>query len=277
MKLSKKIILNIFICLTITKYAASQHIWYVGLHLNPGMYQLYNKYDWSADPILIYPVKGKVNSVTIGLTTTYIWNKHFGASSGLLYNRCKQEFLAINNPSSPIDPNFYYGITNDFNYLKLPINIEYSTNNQAKHQFVSSFGITASYLLSYKEHFLAKFTGFYSESEINNKKQTAISPNNGNAIYNEFLYSRFLLGINSALSYRMKFDNGWIFQIGLRGEYDLTNAENRDAKNVTTNVKFWTYGLKRYGDGGPISNRPKTHNRSLGVFINASIPISIRL
>jgi len=30
-----------------------------------------------------------------------------------------------------------------------------------------------------------------------------------------------------------------------------------------------------YG-GGPISNRPKTNNSAVGVYINASIPISVR-
>ena len=274
MKLSKKIILLLSINLTITMYAASQRTWYVGLHINPAMYQLYNRNDWNADRILIYPVTG-VNSITIGVTATYIWNKHFGATSGLLYNRCKQEFLAEKQPDSP-DPVFYYGITNQFNYLKLPINFEYSTNNNAKHQFVISAGLQTSFLLGYREHFLQKSTGFYSEYEWRNKKGIGLSPNNGNDTYTEFLYSRLLLGINTALSYRMKFNDGWIFQIGLKGEYDLSNAENRGAKNISNNTDFWSSGIKRYGYGGSIDNRPKTLNRILGLYLSASIPVSVR-
>ena len=141
MKLIQKTTLLLVICLTITKYAASQHTWYVGLHFNPGTYQLYNKNDWNADPILIYPVTGKLNSWTVGPTATYIWSKHFGASSGLLYQHCKQEFLAQKQSGSP-DPLIYYSITDEFNYLKLPINFEYSTNNEAKHQFITSLGFS---------------------------------------------------------------------------------------------------------------------------------------
>ena len=278
MKLSKKTILLLSINLSIAMYAASQRTWYVGLHINPAMYQLYNKNDWNADRILIYPVTGKVNSITIGATTSYIWGKHFGISSGLVYNRCKQEFLAEKQPDSP-DPIFYYGITDEFNYLRLPINFEYSTNNNAKHQFVASLGLQTSFLLSYKEHFLQKSTGFYSEYVWRNKNGSGTSSvpgYNQPSTYTEFLYSRFLIGLNSKVAYRLKFNDGWLFEFGVKGEYDLSNAENRGAKITTDNEPFWNYGLKRYGYGGPIESRPRTHNRSLGFYISASIPISVR-
>ena len=276
MKLSKKTILLLSINLSIAMYAASQRTWYVGLHINPAMYQLYNKNDWNADRILIYPVTGKVNSITIGATTSYIWGKHFGISSGLVYNRCKQEFLAEKQPDSP-DLLDYYGITNEFNYLRLPINFEYSTNNNAKHQFVISAGLQTSFLLGYREHFLQKSTGFYSENEIHNKISRDIdNPNNPAGEYSAFIYNRLLLGFDSKIGYRLKFNDGWLFEIGVRGEYDLSNAENRDARNVSNNAPFWSYGIKRYGYGGPIENRYKTHNKVWGLYISASIPVSVR-
>lgn len=275
MKLIQKTTLLFVICLTITKYAASQHTWYVGLHFNPGTYQLYNKNDWNADPILIYPVTGKLNSWTVGSTVTYIWSKHFGASSGLLYQHCKQEFLAKKDPSSP-DPLTFYSITDEFNYLKLPINFEYSTNNEAKHQFVASLGIQTSFLMDYREHFLQKSTGFYSEYERYNRKGTAISSNNSDSKYTKFLFSRLLVGLTSSISYCLRFSDGWKLKIGVISDYDLTNAENRKAKNADNDQLFWSSGIKRYGYGGSIDTRPKTHNRSWGIYISTSIPISVR-
>jgi hypothetical protein len=275
-KISKSIIVLIT-GLSVTLFAAAQQrTWYAGLHLNPGTYQLYNKNDWNADRILIYPVTGKVNSLTIGVTGNYIWSKHFGASTGLLYNRCKQEFLAEKQPDSP-DPIFYYGITNEFNYLKLPVNFEYSTNNQAKHQFVVAVGIQASFLLNYKERSLQKSTGFYSEALYTNKTGKDIdTPTNSEVKYSAFWYNRFLIGANIHIGYRLQIKDGWLFNLGINGLYDITNSENRSARNISNNANVWTYALKRYGYGGPISNRPKTHNRSLGAFISASIPVSVR-
>ncbi|MGG9970545.1 outer membrane beta-barrel protein [Ferruginibacter sp. SUN002] len=266
----------IIICLTNTMFALSQRTWYVGLHINPGTYQLYNKNDWNADSTLIYPVTGKLNTITIGATTTYIWNKHFGINSGLLYNYCKQEFFVKRHWADP-DPLVYYNITDEFNYLKLPINFQYSTNNNAKHQFIGSVGLLTSFLIDYREHFLQKSTGFYSEYEWHNKTGTAISVNNSKAYYDKFIYNRLLLGINSTVSYCLKFTDGWKLKIGIIGEYDFTNAENRKAKRIDNNALFWsTTGIKRYGYTIVGGERPKTHNRSLGIFINASIPISIR-
>ena len=277
MKLIQKIILILVICLTITKYAASQHTWYIGLHFNPGTYQLYNKNDWNADPTLIYPVTGKLNSWTVGPTVTYIWSNHFGVSSGLLYQHCKQEFLAKKDPNDP-DPLVFYSITDEFNYLKLPINFEYSTNNEAKHQFVASFGLQTSFLMDYREHFLQKSTGFYSENEIHNKISKDIdNTNNPDGTYSSFIYKRLLLGMNSKVGYRFKFNDGWLFEIGIKGDYYLTNAENRKAKFIpNNNADFWASGIKRYGYGGSIDTRPKTHNRTWGIYISTSIPISVR-
>jgi hypothetical protein len=274
MKIFLKPVLFSIVVLFTKPAVAQQRVWYVGLYFSGGSYQLYNKNDWNADPILIYPVTGKLNTRTVGATTTYTWNKHLGVNSGLLYQHCKQDFLAQKQPDSP-DPLTYYSITDEFDYLKLPINFEYSTNNEAKHQLVASLGLQTSFLTDYMEHFLQKATGFYSEAEWHNKVLKHISETANNEYSTAFLYKRFLLGLSTRVSYRMKCNDGWLLEIGATGDYDFTNAENRMAKLTTTNAKLWSSAIKRSSYGGGIENRPNTHNVVWGIFISASIPIHI--
>lgn len=262
--------------LLLTRTAVSQQVWHGGIHMGTGYYQLYNKSDWNADPVLIYPVKSSADNWTIGATTAYTWGKHSGLSSGLFYSKNRQEFLKEPDPigMNP-DPLDYYSITNEFHYLKLPIKFQYSTNNQARHQFLAAAGVQASFLMDYREHFLQTSTGFRSEYEWHNKKGTALSPNNGDDSFDRFLYRRLLAGLSGELAYRLKLPDGWLFTLGVKGEYDLSNAENRKAKNVETGGYWWSSGIKRYGYGGPVENRPKTHNRAVGLFFSASIPLDI--
>lgn len=273
----KKLALIAAMFVITTNYAAAQqqHNWYLGLQGGSSYYQLYNRIDWQADPILIYPVVGTVNSSTIGATITYTWGKHLGLGSGLLYNKCKQDFSALKDPGDP-DPIFAYSITNEFNYIRVPVNIEFSSNNNATHQLVASLGLQTAFLVSYKEHFLQKATGFYSEAEYYAKTGHAISDNVPDLHYTKYLYNRFLFGINSKIGYRLKVSDGWLFEAGIAASYDITNAENRSAKVVSTDKYFWTTGIKRYGYSLTGGDRPKTHNRSVGFYISVSIPLSTR-
>jgi hypothetical protein len=258
--------------LTIAKPAFSQKTWYVGIHIGTGYYQLYNKNDWNADPILISPVKGKPTNWTAGATTTYTWGRHWGLSSGLLLSKNRQEFMAEKDPSSP-DPLEYYSIKDELQYLKMPVSIQYSTNNDAKQQLVFSGGVQASFLLDYREYFLQKSSGFHSEAEWHNKILRAIATG-VDSKYNKFIYSRFLIGLNSTIMYCLGLSNGWKLSLGVKGEYDITNSENRKSKRIETGDYFWNSGVKRYGYGD-IKDRPKTHNRAVGVFISASIPVAV--
>jgi hypothetical protein len=49
---------------------AQERVWRVGIYAGTGYYQLYNKNDWNADPVLIYPVKSEPTNWTVGATTT---------------------------------------------------------------------------------------------------------------------------------------------------------------------------------------------------------------
>lgn len=256
---------------------AQDRVWRVGIHAGTGHYQLYNKNDWNADPILIYPVKSEPTNWTIGATTHYNWGKHWGVGSGLLLSKNRQEFRAERNPSSPFPPGSEtYSIKNEFNYLKLPVTFQFSSSNEKRHQIVISAGLQTSFLLNYTERFLQKNPGFHSENEIRNKVSRDIdNPNNPNTLFSEFLYHRILLGVYSAINYRFKFANSWLFDIGIYSTYDITNAENRKAKNVENGQPFWQSGIKRYGYGN-IADRPKTLNRSVGLFLSVSIPVAMR-
>ncbi len=265
--------LTLFLC---QHLLAQDNVWRVGINAGTGYYQLYNKNDWNADPTLIYPVKSKPTNWTVGATATYSWGKHWGLSSGLLLAKNKQEFQAARNPNILVpDPNEFYSITNEFNYLKLPFNFQFSTNNKATHQFRVSAGLQTSFLMSYKERFLQTSTGFRSESETRNKTVTGLTPNNGNATYDRFLYNRFLLGSVAEFAYCFKTSDNWLFTFGIRGEYDLTNAENHKARVVENGLLKWVSSLKRAVDNN-IDLRPKTLNRAVGLFLSANIPVDIR-
>jgi len=273
MRLLKIISLSITTLFLCQPLLAQERVWRVGIHAGTGYYQLYNKNDWNADPLTIYPVKSQPTNWTIGATTTYTWGVHWGLSSGLLISNNKQEFRALTSPLVP-DPNESYSIKNEFNYLKLPLIFHFSTDNQAKHQFRFSTGIQTSFLMNYTERFLQTGTDFRSESETRNKKVTGITPNNGNATYNEFLYNRLLIGSFAELSYCFKTSENWLLAFGIRGEYDFTNAENHDARVVENGLLKWVSSLKRAVDNN-IADRPKTLNRSVGFCLSASIPVDI--
>lgn len=268
--------LLILVLLILSRPVAAQRVWYLGIHMGTGYYQLHNENDWKADPLLIYPVQSSKDNWRVGATATYTWDSHLGVSSGLLLSRDRQEFRSQKDPASP-DPLELYSIKDEFQYLKLPLNIQYSTHNEAKHQLVVGAGLQTVFLLDYREHFLQRSSGFYSESEVHNKVNKDLdSPGNPNGTYSAFLYKRLLLGFSGTIGYRLKCYNGWLVEAGLRGEYDLTNAENRKAKVVETGKYWWTSGIKRYGYGGEIESRPKTHNRTIGLFLSVSIPVDIR-
>lgn len=275
MKLSLNALL-ILVLLSLSIPAASQRAWYVGIHMGTGYYQLYNKNDWNADPLLINPVRSSLDNWRIGATTTYTGYKHLSVSSGLLLSKDRQEFQALKDPDNP-NPQDSYSITDEFHYLKFPLNIQYSTHNEAKHQLVVGAGLQTAFLLDYREHFRQVSGISYYESEIHNRVSKDLdNPSNPDGTYSAFLFKRLLLGLSGTIGYRFKFYNGWLVETGVRGEYDLTNAENRKAKHIPTEKYFWTSGVKRYGYGGAVENRPKTHNRSIGLFLSVSIPVDVR-
>jgi hypothetical protein len=256
---------------------AQDRVWRVGIHAGTGHYQLYNKNDWNADPILIYPVKSEPTNWTVGATTHYNWGKHWGVGSGLLLSKNRQEFRAERNPSSPFPPGSEsYSIKNEFNYLKLPVTFQFSTNNLARHQFRVSIGLQTSFLLSYRERFLQTNVGFRSESETHNKVNTDLSPNtSGQVFFDRFWYSRFLIGSVAEFAYSFQTSDNWLISVGLRGEYDFTNAENHKARRTDTGQFVWTSSLKRVVDDN-IADRPKTLNRSVGLFLSVCIPVAMR-
>lgn len=269
----KKMMTLLFIFCSAKNILAQEKMWRVGIHAGTGYYQLYNKNDWNADPVLIYPIKSQSTNWTVGATTTYAWGKHWGLSSGLLLSKNRQEFQEAKDPDILVpDPKQFYSITNEFNYLKLPVSFQFSSNNESKHQFRASIGLQTSFLLSYREHFLQTSTGFRSEFETRNKFKTAIATGT-NQNYDRFWYKRWLLGSVAELAYNFQTKDYWLFSIGIRGEYDVSNAENHKAKLVENGQLFWQSGIKRYGYGN-IADRPKTHNRSWGLFISTSLPVS---
>jgi hypothetical protein len=275
MKVNKAVrilIVSISILYFKSEISAQEKKWYVGIHLNPGKYELYNKNDWNADSIFIYPVTGNVSSITLGATSTLILNRHIGLTSGLLYQRCSQEYLAKNDPNLPND---YWAMENTFKFLKIPINVQFSTNNEATNQLIVEMGLQTSFLLTYSERFLQRSTNFYSESLLRNRVAKDIdNPSNPNTEFNRFVYKWFLVGANSKIGYRLLLKNSWMIEVGLNGYYDFTNAENRKAKSSENGALFWSGGIKR-GGFGDINTRPKTHHRSIGAFVNISIPVSM--
>ncbi|HEX4957287.1 MAG TPA: outer membrane beta-barrel protein [Lacibacter sp.] len=274
---TKSIYATLFILVALTTYAAAQQRrWHIGVQLNPGMYELYNKHDWNEDSILLYAVTGKVNSISVGATATLIINKHWGVSTALFYQKSDQQYFAKRASYDP-DPNTFLNISDDFYRLRTPVQIQFSTNNEAKHQLIIDIGAQLSFVLKYKEHWTQRQTNFHGEYIIENRYLTGIAPTptprkrhlkNG-------MYKWISVGASAKIAYRAKIYNDWFLELGINGFHDFTNAENRNSISLVNNGPVWSSTSKRYGLGGPIENRPKTYHRMLGAFVNISIPVSI--
>lgn len=275
MKPLKTVATLLFLVFLSQATTAQQRIWYTGIHLGTGYYQLYNKNDWSAERFRFYPITGRLNAWTVGATADYYRDNHFGFGAKLLYSRYQQDYTRDDVANGTPDAKFIQ-ITK-LRYLKLPLLLHWSSNNQAKQQVQISIGIEPSYLLSYKDYYYQSYPPYAPTSiEIRNKKSVALTANNTTKPI-DFIYRRFLIGTIGQVAYCFKTADNWRFSAGLNADYDFTNAENHKAKVYQPNGEkptYWVQDLKTFGTR-LINERHKTHNRSAGFFISASIPISV--
>jgi Outer membrane protein beta-barrel domain len=267
-------------------FTIAQQAWQIGGEITPQRSVLYNWNDWNAEPYVLDPLyrnELRINSVSFGFFAARHFNEYLSLEGRLLYSAQRQDYDMKDVPEKPIMKGFKEFYTK-LNYIKLPVLLNMHTTIEANTFFSLSIGPQFSYLANYYETWSQESNNldyFYSGYIMNDKKRNVkvvykdrFNPISKDTSYSmtKGAYSSLNLGIAAYLSGNFYLSDNLILQISLRGDYEFTDAENKDAEFITETgtYKIWYNDIKM----SPFpsnTERKATHNITWGLSIGLSV------
>jgi outer membrane protein with beta-barrel domain len=284
----RKLICLAIVLLVFKTVSFAQEAWQLGGEITPQRSVLYNWNDWNADPWVLDPMYRNelhINSVSFGFFASRHFNEYLSLETRLLYSAQRQDYDMKNVPEKPSAKGFreFYTKTN---YLKLPVLLNLHTSTEANTFFSLSIGPQFSYLLNYYQTFSQEaekddpyyfYHGYIMKDKSKYIKAESANPLDQLSIDTTYSltkrsYSSVNLGLTAYLSGNFYLSDNLILQIALRADYELTDAENKDAEvfGERKNYKVWPRDIK----GSPYPSnvdRKATHNITWGLSIGLSV------
>ena len=278
--MQKILIITLLFC---SIYATAQDEttgWSVGVSAQPANYWLYNDNDWNTARFELKPTGNsieKINAIAGGITAAYQWHENWAVQTELMYSTQQQNYTA-HEPFATIK-----GYT-QLNYLKLPISVAYYIPMQTENaNFVYfNMGVQGSFLTSYyqESHYLNEPNGpqddykvvWQNQNLTYNQYATSMFTQPGSSSHViDWAFNRFVFGGIFSVGWRRVFSNNLTLSVGLRSEYDITNADNLGAKIHTDNSPIWSTGVALDGNNTANSRvRPVSHNIRAGLELGLS-------
>ena len=278
-----KQILTIIMLLFFTGLLNAQHSWSVGLSFQPTRYRLYNKTENNAPANLFGVVKPgpfQITSMALGITAGHRFSTNLAFETELTWSKNEQKFEWQDSPPYPTN---FYKVDTKLQYFKLPMLFKYNFDIGNTYFMYLKTGFQLSYLHSYSEQFnwinvgASEFNQIIENGEMSNTS-------NSQTFECDWLYNRLLFGIVGGLGFEYFItESQFSVNLGIRYEFDITNADNLGARRYDIMLETETETLytafpiwKLYRsvsvsntEIAPLQSRKASHNIRFGIEIGA--------
>lgn len=187
------------------------------------------------------------HGMAAGLMVGYNFRDGVGFRLNPIYSAQGQKHTNLNQEDSLITH------TRRLNYLKVPLFISFNTGTaNSKLIFVADLGLQANFLLSAR---------YYNDDKSYRPDDILFNPNVKDYPSPYKQYAHFGFGPVASAGVGIKLGENVMANISIRGDYQLSDAENKDAR-----YSLYTAGtpeeVKFYG-----ADRPATHNLAAGIML----------
>jgi hypothetical protein len=253
-----------FLCLSLSSFAQDLEGWHIGATVQPYNYWLYNRYDIEeavppntkgigVDLTFINPKLGIPNGFAGGITATKFYKPQFGLKAELTYSTQKQQYDYFIGSTSVVYDNY-----TKLDYLKLPVMAMFILLPEQNNNIYLSTGLQLSYL-----------TNFVKTSTYRNLVDGSFYTNYESKRFKDIRYKELQFGGIAEIGYLHTFSDTWNLHLGIRGEYDFTNAKNFSAKAIKLN--YWQDAFRGSGSD---KNTVPSHNIRLGLNITLTYKLN---
>jgi hypothetical protein len=211
----RKFLIVFLLGISFTGNAQDLKNWQVGLNLNPFFFTQFSPDFYPEKKDNNYP-----NGFGYGITIEKNWNKHWGFKTGFESTKQKEKYFVNDNSADNIH------ITQNFEYYKVPITIQYSYPLKEKLFLTFNQGFQFSFLKYVKivetgDYQIRTFTSDYYEYvffEHPEQNQLVYEKQKG--------YKENLFGIIGSIGLKGFLSKKITYSTNLRYEYDFTDADN---------------------------------------------------
>ena len=249
-------------------YAQDLRGWHIGVALQPYNYWLRNQDEIDASPnIIIFrqPKLGIPNGFAGGFTFSKYFSDRFGLKGELTYSRQSQRYGQETYGTAT------FSKFRKLDYIKLPIMASFIITPFQRSSIYCNAGIQLSLLTRYRAetHYKSLMTTNYWDYYDENKKYYGVSLVAGDkeilSATSDLAFKRIQLGTLVEVGWLYSINENWNINFGVRGEYDVLKAENRNAKSYYNGNTGYTWaGFK------PINEQSFSHNIRLGLNLGLS-------
>jgi hypothetical protein len=264
--------------------------WSAGLTLQPFRYWLYNKTDYANDKTenaafsstfvvddksLFTPTGGGIGGVVC-----YGFSETWSARTELSWS-IQQQYHYVRFPRIPTDE-LKHTVHTRLQYLRLPLFFEWNSAQRGANRLYVGMGLQASLLVHYREYIFNSYADTsalgYAQWQISVNDESHLIQKNyrqtevrfDKTLRSDWIYRRFQWGGVMRAGVSRQIGSRYVLDIGLRGEYDFSNADNLSAKGTKedgTQYDRWSTGIR--GDAGVTPGftaaRTPTHNVRAGL------------
>lgn len=269
----------IFLLIIIPAASFAQQGFYVGVHVNNGLYWLYNKNDFHPiDSTYLKPISPSAfnfNNYFIGLNFGVNVSRKFSIESCIRNSKFEQ----IYHTKISTTPLEFYTLSTKLNYGTFQLSGVLQFSDPEEHTVLPfiKIGLNASYLFKYVDRGEfpllnnRKTENIFSNFNYSSKTYIDTALTYDFHGRNDFIYNRIDYGVNLSLGTNIIASDHFQVGIELFGEFDFKNTDNLSAKiypNDSISNLYWTNYSK--GGFGNDSSRSPSHNYyfGLGISIN---------
>lgn len=253
----KKKFLLLVVCFCCQQAVFAQKGFHLGFKAAPQTTWLRNQNDADANSSLDYDYKWGFSG---GISGGYHFTDNIGVELNFLYSGQGQKWKGSYKAPTETTTHDIKGITK-LDYLKMPLLFEFNTSPDAGAMFSFFLGPQMSFLLSSKEEH--SYDGF-TDITIDGVNGTITDRGLNKTMsfqFNESQFKKTLFDVVAGMGVDFKISDQIHFNVNVRFDYGLTDAENKDAtisgsyKSASgqtlatfSNVKYWKDRYHRFGD-----------------------------
>jgi hypothetical protein len=276
--------------------AVGQEGWSGGITLQPFHYWLYNETDYAPNKVKTEPQVRyavfvvddqhifKPTGLGVGGVLRYGFSERWSVRAEMSWSIQEQRYFT----RYPAPSSSTHTLRTRLQYLRLPLLFEWNSAWWGRSRLYGGAGIQGSWLLHYREQHVL-INNDHSQPYISwgttvNSTSTLLVKNYAQTETlrderlegSDWLYRRLQGGGVVRVGVSREIGDRWILDLGLRGEYDFSNADNLDATYTSGDGKTyssWETGLR----GGVFSANYTVQNRTSSHNIRAGLECTIRM
>jgi len=219
---------------------------------------------------------------TGGLTAGYRFSRSSGLtniSAQLLYAQMGQKY----DGQRPLNDYPKLEGESKLDYLKLPVDFQFSVNTNSNIRPYATAGIYVAYLLHYKEYYRVSGSSGSETEIIEDKSYSSDVFSGGVTTYhgtlNKGIYKKIDVGGRIGIGAEYTVSDRWSIDACFRFDYGFINAENRKpiqlkfdpdfiSANPNAELSYWSGSPSKYSyDATYTKERAATHNMTLGLSL----------